>query len=241
MPAAPTIPRDPALEAHVFWYRFRNEIFVAIVVALVAIVGFAGYRFYSQHRETAAAEMLGSAKKAQDYQEVIARYGNTSAGASAHLLLGQAQRNEGKFSESNATLQLFVDSNPKHELVPTARMAIAANLESMNKVDEALATYQRVAADYPKNYNAPLALISQVAIFKAKNQNDAARRACETILTQYRDSIWASEAMRELRSLKPASPPAAVQNSGNVPPMLTRPEPRPAATAPVTTPPKPKP
>jgi len=253
MPTAPTISRDPTLEAHVFWYRFRNEILATIGIVLVALIGYGGYRFYSNHRESAAADLLGNAKTTQQYQQVIDHYGDTNAGATAYLLLAQAQRSEGKFSESNNTLQAFVDKNLKHEFIPTARMAIAANLESMGKVDEALATYQRVAADYPKSFDAPMALIMQVSILKAKKQDDAARRICETVLTQYRESIWASEAMRELRSLKPPALPPGVTNPagstagpgpGNVPPMLVRPPsappPVPSGASPAA-PPKPKP
>lgn len=65
-------------------------------------------------------------------------------------------------------------------------MAIAANLESLGKIDEPLSMYQQIAANYPDTFNAPLAMISQVHLLKAKNQTDAARRVCETILTKYR-------------------------------------------------------
>jgi predicted negative regulator of RcsB-dependent stress response len=246
MPTAPTLSKDPALEAHVFWYKFRAEILGAIVLLVVGLVGFAGYQFYSVRREATAAASLASAKDAQGYQQVIANYGSTPAGATAHLLLAQAQRKDGKFTESNATLQTFIEKNPKHELVATARRAIATNLESMGKIDEALAAYQRVVADHPKSFEAPLALISEVTIFKNKHQDDAARRACETILTQYRDSLWANEAMQELRSLKSSAPPAPVsgagaQKPGNVPTMLARPPAAPApSSAPPVAPPKPK-
>ena len=48
-------------------------------------------------------------------------------------------------------------------------------------------------------------------LLKAKNRNDEARRVCETIISQYRDSIVANEAMRELISLpKPATAPVAM-------------------------------
>src|ERR1700736_4130340 len=203
MPTLPPPSRDSALEAHVFWLRFKKEIAAVLVLALLAIVGFAGYRFYTNNRESAAAALLGSAKSAPDYQQVISRYPNTPAGASAYLLLAEDLRKEKKFAEANATLQAFINKNPDHELVPIAQMAIAANLEAMGKTDEALASYQQIASKYPRNFSAPLALISQVPLLKSKNRTDEARRVCETILTQYRDSFWANEAMRELRSLKP--------------------------------------
>ena len=239
MPTLPPPSRDAALEAHVFWLRFKKEIAAVLVLALLAIVGFAGYRFYTNNRESAAAALLGSAKSAPDYQQVITRYPNTAAGASAYLFLAEDLRKEKKFMEANATLQAFVNKNPDHELVPTARMANAANLESMGKTDEALAMYQQIAAKYPKSFSAPLALISQVPLLKSKNRTEEARRVCETIMMQYRDSFWASEAMRELRSLKPSAPSAAesiIAPSGvpGAPPRLIA---RPPMAAPAAAPP----
>ena len=107
---------------------------------------------------------------------------------------------------------------------------MAANLESMGKHDEALSIYQQVASKYPNTYQAPLALISQVPLLKAKNRIEDARRVCEEILTKYRmpgqqaegvrddrmETVWAGEAMRQLRSLKPetAAAPAAAGEAG---------------------------
>jgi hypothetical protein len=228
MPTTSPVSRDPVVEAHVFWHRFKGEIVAAIILAVLLIIGFAGYRFYSERQESAASALLGSAKTAHDYEEVIAHYPNTAAGASAYLLLAQAQRKDRKFAESNATFQVFATKNPKHELASSAKMAMAANLESMGKTDEALAMYQQAAemdsakeeksfiekikdlfgkqAPTQKSFNAPLALISEVRLLKAKNQPDAARHVCETIINQYSTSFWASEAMRELATLKPSVP-----------------------------------
>ena len=205
MPTLPPPSRDVALETHVFWIRFRKELAAVVIIVLLAIIGFAGFRFYSDRRDAAASALLASAKTGSDYQQVIARYPDTAAGADAYLLLADAQRAEKKFTDANATLQTFVNKNPDHQLITTARMAMAANLESMGKIDEALAMYQQIAMGYPKSFNAPLALISRMHLLKAKNRMDEARQVCETILTQYRDSFWAREAAQELRSLKPAA------------------------------------
>jgi len=238
MPTALPPSRDAALEARVFWIRFKNQIAAVLVVAVLAIVGFAGYRFYSDRRDSAASALLSSAKSVSDYQQVIARYPNTPAGSAAYLLLAEAQRNEKKFIEANAALQVFINKNPNHELATSARMAMAANLESMGKTDEALSMYQRIAASYPKSFNAPLALYWQVHLLKAKNRSEEARRVCEAILTQYRDSFWAGEAARALRSLKPVGPsqPTATPT---IPPFLAAPSPTPAT--PGQSSPKPRP
>ena len=238
MPTAPPPSHDAALETRVFWERFKKPITAALIIVLLAVMAFTGYRFYSDRRAAAASALLASARSAQEYQQVIDRYPSTPPAADAYLLLAEAQRNEKKFAEANKTLETFIAKYPQHEFVSTAKMAMAANLESMGKADEALVMYQQTASTYPNSYNAPVALLSQVYILKAKNRNDDARRICETILTQYRTSFWAGEAMQQLRLLKPstsASPPATSAQNPAIPPLLARP----AAPAPPPAPPAP--
>jgi predicted negative regulator of RcsB-dependent stress response len=227
MPTAPPPSQDVAVETQVFWLRFRKEIAAVAIILLLAGVAFAGFRIYSVRREATAAESLAKAKGVYDYQQVITNYPGTAAGASAHLLLADAQRAEKKFTEANATLQNFISKYPDHELVGTARMALAANLESMGKTDEALATYQQIATSDSKGFNAPLALISRVYLLKAKGKTDEALQTCEKIMTDYRDSMWAREAMAQMSSLKPkvSSVPVPLSTSPNqaAPPLLARP------------------
>jgi predicted negative regulator of RcsB-dependent stress response len=230
---------DPVLETQVFWDRHSKKVFAVLILALLAVAAWGGYRFYTERRNTTAADLLTTAKTAAEFQKVITQYPGTPAGGSAYLLLAEEQRKEKKFSEANVTLQSFVEKYPTHELKGTARMAMAANLESLGKGDEALAAYQRLAADDPEGFSAPLAMISQVHILKEKNQVEEARRVCETILTKYRDSMVANEATRQLRLFKPATPPEPVADkipapapSVNVPSLLLRPPDMPAATSP---------
>jgi predicted negative regulator of RcsB-dependent stress response len=220
MATAPSASRDPVLEAHAFWYKFKTQIVALIFLVVLAIVAFGAYKLYSDRRDSAAAAALAAAKTPQDYEQVMARYPNAPAGASASLFLADAQRNQRKFTESNATLQAFIDKHPKHELVSTAALAVAANLEAMGKVDEALAQYQQVAKDYAQTFAAPLALISEVPILKAKNKTEEARVVYETIISQYGNSLWAMQAMQELRSMKPAAGASLVPGTGSNRPLM---------------------
>jgi TolA-binding protein len=227
MPTVPPPSYDAALETRVFWERFKTEIIAALIIVVLAIIGFGAYRFYIDRRAATASALLASAKSAQAYQQVIANYPNTPAAADAYLLLAEAQRKEKKFMEANRTLQVFIDKNPNHELVSTAKMAMAANLESMGKNDEALSMYQQIASTYPNSFNAPLALLSQVYRLKSKNQTEEARRVCETILTRYRESFWSGEAAQELRLLKPSASWEPAPTS-TIPPFLAAPSATPA-------------
>jgi len=54
MPTAPPPSRDVALETRVFWERFKKHINAALLLILVAVIAFTGYRFYSDRRTAAA-------------------------------------------------------------------------------------------------------------------------------------------------------------------------------------------
>ena len=61
MPTAPTVTRDPALEAHVFWFEHRREILIGIGVIVLALIGYAGFWFYTERQDAAAAAALAQA------------------------------------------------------------------------------------------------------------------------------------------------------------------------------------
>jgi TolA-binding protein len=220
---------DTAPERDVFWERYKKEVMAVLILALLAVAGYGGYRLYSDRQANAAATMLSSAKTAPDFQKVISDYPGTPSGGSAYLLLADAQRNEKKFSEANATLQTFLDKFPKHELAGTARLAMAGNLEAMGKKDDALTAYERVVSGDPHGFTAPIALYSQIHLFKEKKQIEDARRVCETIKSQYPQSRLVADAEYQLRLLKVDSPPAPVPAP---PPTIAAPPPAAAPSAP---------
>jgi len=237
MATASQITANPALETHLFWDQYKTTIISVVAVLLVGGLGYAGYELYNARRTADAAALLASAKSASDYEQVIVRYAGSAPAASSYLLLATQQRAQKKYAEANLTLHKFIDQFPKHELITTAWMGVASNLESLGKNDEALSTYQRLATEYPQSFNAPLALLAEIPFLKAKGKTDDVRHLCETIMTQYRDSIVANEAMREMISLpKPpatAQPPSAPKFGNQTPsiPMARPPEESPAPSA----------
>src|SRR5256714_14785573 len=233
---------DSAPDREFFWDRYKKEVMAVLILALVGVAAFGGYQLYSNRQENAGAAALSGAKTSGDFQKVISQYPATSAGASAYLLLADAQRNDKKFAEANATLQTFLDKFPKHELIGTARLAMAGNLEALGKKDEALAAYQRVVADNPKGFMAPIALYSEIHLLKEKKKIDEARRVCETLMTQYRESRLAPDAAYQLRLLKPDdSPTPAPSIPVAAPPAAAPSAPPPAQSVAPAAPPAPAP
>jgi len=195
---------DPVVETQVFWMRYRLAIIAALLAIILGAVAYGGYRLNNARLDAAAATLLAQAKGPADYQKIIDQYPGSTAVTGSYLLLADAQRAEQKLADANGTLNAFINKHPKNEFVTTAKMAMAANLNSLGKTDEALEMYRRLAAEYPRSFNAPLALLSQVPLLKARGQIDEARRVCETVLTQYRESYASTEASRLLRTLKTA-------------------------------------
>src|SRR5438552_2504299 len=145
------ITADPAFETHLFWAQYKTTIVAVVVVLVLGGLGYAGYELYTARRGADARALLASAKSGPDYQQVIERYPGSGPAASAYLLLAAQQRAKKSYAEANITLHKFIDAFPKHELITTARMGVAANLESLGKNDEALSTYQRLATEYPQS------------------------------------------------------------------------------------------
>ena len=207
MAIASQIPKDPALETSLLWEQYKMPIIAIVLVLVLGGLGYAGYQLYAQRQGADASALLAAAKSPQDYQQVIERYPGSGPAASAYLLLAEQERSKKHYAEANGTLHKFIDQFPKHELITTAWMGVAANLDSLGKSDEALSTYRRLVTEYPQSFNAPLALLSEVPLLKAKNRLEEARQACEAILTQYRDSALANEAIRQLGTLPKAIAP----------------------------------
>lgn len=208
MPTVPPPSRDATADPVLFWFVYKTELLVALLVLLLGAVGFLGYRIYNDHRATAAADLLAASKDVPDYQRVIEQYPGTPASASAYLFLAERQGAKKNFKEANETLQTFLDKFPQHEMAASAHLAMASNLESIGKIDDALSMLQRLVSNNPKSFIAPLALLSQVHLLKAKGKIEDARHICENLLTQYRESAFSGEASQQLRLLKPPEAPS---------------------------------
>ena len=116
MPTAPPPSSDVALETRFFLERFKTPIISVAIIVLLAATAFTAYRFYSDRRAAAASAALASASSAPAYEQVIAQYPNSPAGADAYILLAEAQRKEGKFARRIKRWKLSWRSTPSMSL-----------------------------------------------------------------------------------------------------------------------------
>src|SRR2546423_15625961 len=99
---------DTAPERDVFWERYKKEVMAVLILALLAVAGYGGYRLYSDRQANAAAPMLAGAQTPSDFPKGISDYPGTPSGGSGYLLLSGAERKGKKISETKGTLQDFL-------------------------------------------------------------------------------------------------------------------------------------
>ena len=185
-----------------FWIRHKGRIVLygSLLIAALAIYGL--YEAIHRHSVQAAEAAYASAASAEDFRKVIAAHPGSIIAGNARLMLADKLRAEGKLDEAVATLREFIAKNGEHALLSGAHTSLAATLEMQGKLDEALVGYQKVTASFPASFSAPAALVAQGRIFKAQGKAEEARRAFENVQAQFGESLFASEAARELQGLK---------------------------------------
>jgi len=201
-PVETTTPPEPGFDPLVFWIQNRSKILLFSGLLVVALATWGISEWTRLRKLTGAQQLFTAAKSADDYRKVIAEYPGTLAAGSAHLLLAEQLRKDGKLDESSALLRTFTEKYPEHSLLSGAWTSLAANQEALGKADEALATYQKVSTSYAGSFSAPVALMAQARLLKSAGKTEEAARIYEQVTTRYPDNIVAQQAAQENRQLK---------------------------------------
>jgi predicted negative regulator of RcsB-dependent stress response len=168
----PTVPLlEEGGESFIEWARANSRTLSigGIVVVAVAAIGLL-WRASADKKEMRASQALsaaqivfqsGNAALAQsDLQALIRRYGGTTAGIQARMLLAQVHFGQGKVEDGLKELDAIGSGGPYAASVHGLR---GAGLEQAGKAAEAAAAYEQAAA------------AATTRIAKAAYQSDAAR------------------------------------------------------------------
>ncbi len=200
------MPLEPSasdfFESPDFWDEHKNKIIAYAILVVLALGGYGVYAIVTQRKTAEAQSLYAQAKTVADLQTVVHDYAGTRVAGDAALELADKLRAEKKYDEAVTVLRDFIAKYPEHPLLSGAWTSLAATYELQGKLDEALDAYQQVASKYPEAYTTPIAMASQARILSQKGKKDEARNIYQNIVAQYHDSIFAREAMRELRFLK---------------------------------------
>ena len=186
----------------VFWYHNRRKILIyaGFIVAAFAVYGI--FEFVNQQRRAESQQLFAKAESVADFRKVMEAYPGTRVAGNAALEIAAKLREEKKYDEAVTVLRNFIAKYPEHPLVNGAWTSLAATYELQGDLDKALDTYQQVASKSPNAFTTPVAMMAQARIYAQKGKKDDARRIYQDVLARYQDSIFGSEASRELRFLK---------------------------------------
>jgi TolA-binding protein len=160
------------------------------------------------------------------FLDMATHYPDTSAGEYAALLGAESLFIDGKYPEAHQQFSKFIDEHPGSELIPQAKVGLAASLEGEGNIAAAAQKYQEVISSYPTDAN----IVSPAKLTLARL--DETLNKPEQAMTYYEDLArinnpydpWAAEARErgtllllthpELRKPPPGTataPPAASQ------------------------------
>ena len=121
------------------------------------------WSFTAASRKAASTPQARSSTKPRIWpslQAVISEHADTHAARSATILLADLQWKEGQQDAAITTLRTFIDSNPDHPALATARASLGSKLMAQGKNADAATLYQEIADDPKSRYLAPYAMIS---------------------------------------------------------------------------------
>lgn len=184
-PAVPIIEENKA-ESLLEWVRANSSrISIAGIIVVAVAAGGLLWRASADKKEVRASQALaaaqnvvqsGNAALAQsDLQALLRRYGGTSAGIQARLLLAQVYYGQGKVDDGLRELNAITSPGLYAASVHALK---AAGLEQSGKPGEAANEYEKAAAE------------ANTAVGKASYQSDAARAYLAAGNTDAAKRLW---------------------------------------------------
>lgn len=208
----------------------QKTLLALTVILALAAAGLVVYRGIETSRQHTAGALLNKAGDLPSLQAVISEHADTHAARSASVLLADLQWKEGQQDAAIASLRAFIDSNPDHPALATARASLASKLMAQGKSADAATLYQEITDDPQSRYLAPYSMIALGDLAKAAGDTEKAEGFYNRAKTDFPESGFANTASERIASLK-AKPPVEVE-----PPPPAPETPAPGAAAPVAPP-----
>lgn len=212
-------------------YARRKPLLIGVIVA--AAVGLAvAFLAWNANRHEAEAQALFFAVPFQGGPRVappppsafldLARdYSGTAAGEHAQLLGAELLFTQGKYPEAEREFALFINDHPGDELVPQARVGVAACVEAQGKIMDAIQKYHEIILAYPGEANivSPVKLTLARLYEEANQPQQAAPYYAELArqLSQNPYDPWAAEAQDRIRLLLAKHPELARSQASAAP------------------------
>ena len=199
------------------WTRINAKLLTA--GAVIVVVAAAGYWFYMRSKQITAANAeraLVTAKSSmtagnmplaqKDLQNVYAKYGSTSAGVEAAMLLAQIDYDTGKFQDGISILQKVAGSSAAAGVEPTIKSLEGDGYAQMRKLPEAAKAYEDAAKATAFETERAFHLAKAARAYTSAGDTAKARQIWTSLLSDPTAQTMASEARVRLGELlaKPA-------------------------------------
>jgi TolA-binding protein len=220
-PAAHPSPSLSTFDPEIFWALHKQKVLLGALVLVVLLVGGSIYFGLQAVKRQKAEAAYAAVNSVEGWQAVIHEFPDSVAAGDSYLRIGSKLREDGKYPESDAAYDSFVHHFPKHPLLVTGYMGLAANAELENHPDKALDTYKVVDTQFSSSYLAPMALFQQARIVEAKGQLKEAQQLYESLVRRYPESSFSGEAGRR---------------AGRIADKVSQEAPKPTSAAPISPP-----
>jgi predicted negative regulator of RcsB-dependent stress response len=183
-----------------WWTEYGNYVVLAVIVCLLTIAGFQGWRYYkAQQAERAAAlfAQLSEAERANEAKKVraiaaqiIDKHGSTQYASMAAVAAAKAGFTTGEIEDAKKNLQWVIDKAREEEMRDVARLRLAGILLDEKKYDDAL----KLLSAKPTDTYAALYADAKGDVLTAQGKPAEARAA-------YRLALEKSDAASQYRGL----------------------------------------
>jgi tetratricopeptide (TPR) repeat protein len=209
----------------------RKPLLIGVIVAAALGLMAAFFAWRNAENEAAANALFfalpsehgprGMPSSPAPLLDLAQHYGGTTAGKHAELLAAESLFTQGKYPEAEHAFSRFIDDHPADELVPQAKVGIAACVEAQGRNMDAVQKYHEIILAYPGEANivSPVKLTVARLYDEANKPQDALNFYTELarLLSQNPYDPWASEA-RERRALLLAKHPELAPSQASAAP-----------------------
>jgi len=173
-----------------------------VILVICGIFLFDSYLKSSKaSKESKADVALVNAMSAADFQNIVDKYGSTSAAPIAMMNLAMAKFSNGDYAAAQDLYGKFLKKYAKHEMAPQAELNLITCREAKGELSEAQILYSDFAGKHEGSYLAPVALMGHARCLEALGAPVDAKQAYEDLVVAYPDSSWAGLAQTRMAVL----------------------------------------
>jgi len=201
------LQKEHELESHevkqvlVFLKHYGKIIGIGMLAAIIVMLSSRGCSQQSASKRARGEGLLVAARSAQQFEEIIDRFGSTPAAPVALLGLAKTFFNNGDYFQARAEYERFFKKYKKSELRPLAEFGMASCSNADGDFGGAIEQFKAFVDIYSGHYLQSPATLALADSLKQANRLDEARIVLEDFLAGAANSQWSAQAENALQQL----------------------------------------